>query len=274
MEPHDAPTPDPRSGEAVADFAGLSERHASRGEAREALLAMWASDLEVLQVLLWESGIGEAPDPVAQLAAVGDAVSRSVASVADDLAGRNVRQVAERCREALVAAFDESVHAVLTGRFWPLDHLDGLPAPSAAGAQQDAGALLEGRSPEQLLADLQVTAGDCMAVAEVMLGEGDSAGAAEQVRQADLAMFEAYLVAAALGAGDTGLASVRLRWTRAEAIGSELAQSGTELGGEPQADPVAALEPGLLARRERLAELVGWAESPVLRACFQPLGQR
>lgn len=252
-----------RAARAVDDFAALSQRHAARGEARAALLAMWASDVEALQVLLWENGIGQAPDPAAQLAAVGDAVAQSVAVAGDELAGLTARGVVERCREAMVATFDQSVHDVLAGRFRAADHLDDLPAPGA-GEATAADPRLGGSTAEQLLADLQVTAADCMAVAEVLLAEDDPSGAAEQVRQADLAMFEAYLVAAALGAGDTALGSVGLRWARAEQ------SPAGDVAGRPVTDP-GALRADVLARREQLAEVVGWAESPVLRACFHPV---
>lgn len=253
MDPIDDATPTPEP--AVPDPVTLSRDHAARGEARPALLAMWAADVAALQQLLWENGIGDAPDPAEHLAAVGDAVAGSVAAVADELGEVTVRRLAERCREAMVATFDASVHDVLAERLAPLDHLDALPAPAAAASADQAAARLDGRTPQQLVADLRVTASDCRAVAEVMRAEGDVAGEEQQLRQADLATFEAYLVAAAVGAGDATLASVDLRW--------ELAERALRPAAGDRHD-----------RHDRLVGVVGWSEAPVLRACFGPGVQR
>src|SRR4028118_1171562 len=56
-----------------------SRSYAAKGEVRLALLSLWTADVLVLQSLLWESGLGSAPDPDAQLAAGGRAVRTSPA---------------------------------------------------------------------------------------------------------------------------------------------------------------------------------------------------
>ena len=56
-------------------LAELSRTHARTGDTRSAQLAAWSADVSVLEQLLWDNGLGEAPDPDAQLAAVGGAVA-------------------------------------------------------------------------------------------------------------------------------------------------------------------------------------------------------
>jgi hypothetical protein len=245
----------------IEAFTELSRAYAARGEARMAQLAVWSADVQVLQVLLWESGLASAPDPDAQLERVGQAV---VAALNDYANGPHstttARQAVENARAAMVSAFDESVHATLADRFVALDHLDTLQNTIPEGAQRAAVARrLAGRDLERLVADLQVTAADCMAVAGFMLDEGDQAGALHQAHQSDLASFEAYLLIAAVGVEDHTLATVDLRWDLAAALGSDEAQEVGEFEG------------ATAAFRDRLVDAVGPAEEPALRASFEPL---
>ena len=242
----------------MTEYADLSRSYAARGEGRLAQLAVWAADVQALQVLLWESGLGSAPDPDAQLAAVAEAVSGSLDDHIDaPHAPATIRESVERARDAMVTAFDESVHVMLAERFVPLDHLDALAAPGPEEARDSRSRRLAGRTPEKLVTDLRQTAGDCMAVAVAMAEDGDLAGATYQARQADLASFEAYLVSAALGAGDVALATVDLRWDLATAADRDV--------------PLATDDPhGDVTRfRDRLASVVGPTEEPALRACFE-----
>lgn len=245
----------------VDHFVRLSHAYAERGEGRLAQLAVWAADVHVLQTMLWENGLGAAPDPDEQLAAVGHAVTASLADHASAThAPLSPRESVERAREAMVSTFDESVHDSFAERFVPLDHLDELRPPVVETADQSVARRLAGRTPEQLVADLHATAGDCMAVATVMLEEGDRSGALHQAQQADLAAFEAYLVAAAVVVGDEGLVTAELRWDLARAEG---------LGELPHdVRDVAAV---LSELRDRLVGVVGPAEEVALRDCFEPL---
>ncbi|MCW2773505.1 MAG: hypothetical protein JWN91_1831, partial [Nocardioides sp.] len=59
-------------------YAELSRRHAADGDLRMAQLAAWAGDVHVLEDLLWQNGLAQAPDPAAELAAVGESVAASV----------------------------------------------------------------------------------------------------------------------------------------------------------------------------------------------------
>jgi hypothetical protein len=244
----------------ISDYAELSRAHAARGDARLAVLAMWAADLRVLQGLLWESGLGSAPDPHAQLGAVAQAVGASLSdcAVATHLP-MTPREAVERARQAMVGTFDQSVHPMLVERMGPLDHLDSVPVPLADDGERSRAQRLAGRTTEELVADLRVTAGDCMAVAVTMADEGDLAGAISQARQADLASFEAYLVAAAVRVGDGALATVDLRWALAEFADRGVASSASDL------------EQAVNDFRGRLVDIIGPGERPGMSPYFEPV---
>jgi hypothetical protein len=239
----------------TAKYVALSRSYAVRGEGRPALLALWAADVQVLQVLLLESGLESAPDPEAQMALVADAVRASLMEGAASAAGpATLREVAEGARRALLATFDESVHAMLDERFAPLDHLDLLNPPASNGARHAVARRRAGRTSLELVHDLRTAAGDCMAIAHEMARDGDRIGARRQARNADLGSFEAYLVSAALAVGDTALTTVGLRWDLAEAADER---------------DVDDLDEGVRALRERLESVVGPTEVAVLRNFFE-----
>ena len=223
-------------------YAELSCRYAYDGDQRMAQLAAWAGDVHVLEELLWENGLEQAPDPLAQLAAVGESVALAVEELAQHLPDGplTARAVVEAAREALVTTFDESVHGLLVDRFGDLGQLDEA-APAAGSltnahttrrtgvrqvrdvpAERDRAARLEGRTAEALAAELRTAAADCATMAGLLAADGESEAAGRLARQADTAAFEAYLVAAAVAAGDDALATVDLRW--------ELAAGGTGRG--------------------------------------------
>ncbi len=203
-------------------YAELSHRHARDGDLRLAQLAAWAGDVHVLEELLWENGLDQAPDPLAQLAAVAESVALAVEELADDLPdGRlTARAVVEVAREALVTTFDESVHGLLADRVGDLAHLDeARAARTGTGPDREArlAARLAGRSSaEALAADLRVAATDCATMAGLLAADGEPEAAGRLSRQADTAAFEAHLVSAALAAGDDTLATVDLRWDLAD----------------------------------------------------------
>ena len=237
-------------------YAARSRSHARAGDARQALLALWAADVRSLQRLLFESGLGSAPDPQAQLVAVADAVVEAMASFATDPSGQaDPRALITEARAAMAAAFDESVHGLLQERFSAVDHLDGLEPVSDVGRAEREDDL-SGRTPDQLAGDLMTAAGDCAAIASGLARAGDAVGAAAQQRLADGGCFEAYLTQVAAATGDSGLVTVDLRWDLAAS-----AHSGWEQE-DPAADDV----------RDRLAEAVGILERDALRAWFDALG--
>jgi hypothetical protein len=237
-----------------ARLAGLAERYAAEGDLRRAQLASWAADVHVLEELLWENGLAEAPDPVAQLAVVGESVASALEALADSTAGDiTPRTLLEAARRAMVSTFDASVHEVLLEQLPSLEHLDSCD-PLSATADADASvtaARLGGRTAEELVAELREAAADCLHVGDVMHVEGERTAASRMSHQADVATFEAYLIAAAVHAGDHQLATVDLRWELAR----ELDPSGWDT--ERHGNAFATL------RRELIA-LVGSAEMETL----------
>lgn len=241
-------------------YADLSRSYAAQGEARLALLALWAADVLVLQSLLWESGLGSAPDPDAQLAAVGRAVDGSLRHDAAEVEeSMTVSSVLQRARTALMSTFDASVHVLLIERFVSPAHLDTLALPTGAAARDARMNRLGERSPQELSEDLRVAAADCMAVSAWMARAGLATDALAQARQADMASFEAYLIEAATAVGDVYLATVDLRW--------DIAAAAVEnLGDVPEDLPQAITQ-----LREVLLDTVGPAEELALRATFEPV---
>lgn len=243
--------------ELLEGYAFQSRDYADAGEPRLALLAMWTADVHVLQLLLLESGLDRAPNPSAQLAGVGEAVNRSLTAIS--LEGATPREFLERSREAMVATFDESVHAMLVNRFLPLDHLDAVGGPAVDAADRAVEQRLDGRTCEQLVAELEATAHDCVAVAGAMLVAGDSEGALRQMHHADLASFEAFLLGAAMASADETLASVDLSWDLAARAFTE---RPTHLVDG------ADVEATVNAWRERLVVFGGWVQAERMRASF------
>jgi hypothetical protein len=240
-------------------LARLSARYVEEGDVRRAQLASWAADVYVLEELLWENGLAEAPDPVAQLAAVGESVACALETLAEGVSGDvEPRAVVEAARRALVTTFDESVHDVLMEQLPSLDHLDACdPSASSRPAASPASQRLGDRSAEELVAELRQAAADCIHVGEVMDAEGEATAADRMSHQADVATFEAYLIAAAIHAGDHQLASVDLRWELARQL-----RPADWAATQRDRSPFATL------RRELIA-LVGSAEMETLWRAFE-----
>ena len=234
-------------------FARLAQQRAAEGDVRRAQLASWAADVHVLEELLWQNGLSEADDPVAQLAAVGDSVAAALEAMAECATGElTPREVLEAARTAMVSTFDESVHEILMQQLTNLDHLDTCdPLTGIRPEDPSDAARLQGRSPERLVEELREAASDCLAVARVMNREGEDEAGDRLVHQADVAAFEAYLVAAAVHAGDHQLATVDLRWS--------LAGNLDPAGWEP-----ATGDNTFATLRRELISLVGSAEMEAL----------
>jgi len=259
----DQDTPDvPRRLTVPERFARLAVQHAAEGDVRRAQLASWAADVHVLEELLWENGLAEAADPVAQLAAVGESVASALEALADGAtADITPRAIVEAARKAMVSTFDESVHEVLLEQMSSLDHLDTCDpfaaAPAGDGEEQPAARRLGHRSAEELVAELRVAASDCLAVERVMAAEGEDVAASRLAHQADVATFEAYLVAAAVHGGDQNLATVDLRWDLARDLDPT---SWAEQGRDGNA---------FATLRRELISLVGSAEMETLWRTFE-----
>jgi hypothetical protein len=240
----------------------LAGRYAGDGDVRRAQLASWAADVYVLEELLWENGLSDAPDPVVRLAAVGESVASALEALADGVSGAVLpRAVVEAARQAMVSTFDESVHEVLLEQLSSLDHLDACgPSATTPPDGPQVGPTFErlgDRTATELVSELRQAAEDCTHVREVMDAEGDVGASGRMSHQADVATFEAYLIAAAIHAGDDRLASVDLRW--------ELAR---DLRPAEWAKEARGLSPFATLRRELIA-LVGSAEMETLWRTFE-----
>lgn len=196
------------------ELGDLSRRYAEAGDPRMAQLAGWAADVHVLEELLWSNGLGQAPDPAAELAAIGASVAASIEAAAATLGdtGPTGREVVEIARQALVATFDPSVHQLLTDRFDDLAHLDRGPGAGAIDADARTAARLAGLDPAELVAELRIAAADCRAMAQMLVGGDDHEAGRRLARQSEAAAFEAHLVTSAIRGGDDALVTVDLRW--------------------------------------------------------------
>jgi hypothetical protein len=240
----------------------LASKYAADGDVRRAQLASWTADVYVLEELLWEHGLAEVPDPVARLAAIGESVAHALEALAEGVSGEVLpRSVVEAARRAMILTFDESVHDVLWEQLPALDHLAACePGSTTAPGHADEAPVrqrLGERSAEELVSELRQVATDCLHVGEVMDVEGELTAADRMSHQADVATFEAYLLAAAIHAGDHQLASVDLRWELAREL--RPADWASDSNGQ---SPFATL------RRELIA-LVGSAEMESLWRAFE-----
>lgn len=227
------------------EYVELSRRYAAAGERRMAELAAWSADVHVLEELLWSNGLGQAPDPAAELAAIGERIADSLEAAAAAIpdSGPTGRDLVEIARDELVSTFDPSVHALLIERFADLSHLDQARGGTAVDPADRTAARLAGLRASDLVAELRTAAADCMATAELLLAGDEPEAADRMVHQSEAAAFEAHLVEAAVRAGDTALVTVDLRW---------------DLVAEEIPTP------------ERLAAVVGSAERDALRHSLAP----
>lgn len=240
----------------VDEYRALSREYAARGDSRLAALALWAADLRAVQALLWDGGIGDLDDPTEPLLAVGGAIDSALAARDVATSQHSVLTVLEGARDALLTAFDASVHDQLRSHFADAGHLDGVPPPAPGAANQAVGHRLDGRGGEQLVGDLLATAEDCRAVAAALSHSGDDEEARRQRVLADLAGFEAYLVLSSAAGGDATLATTELRWDQA-------ARRLTEPVGHSGGD---APELGPEAVRDAIRSVLLPAEDAALRA--------
>jgi hypothetical protein len=240
----------------------LASRYAAEGDVRRAQLASWTADVYVLEELLWEHGLAEVPDPVARLASIGESVADALEALAEGVTGEVMpRAVVEEARRAMILTFDESVHEVLREQLPPLEHLAACEPDSMAVSERANETPVRQRlgdlSADELVSELRQVATDCLHVGEVMDVEGELTAADRMSHQADVATFEAYLLAAAVHAGDHQMASVDLRWELAREL--QPAESANDGRGQ---SPFATL------RRELIA-LVGSAEMESLWRAFE-----
>lgn len=205
----------------TAMYARLSRNAAAARDGRLAVSAAWAADIHAVQALLWERARDSDAEPFERFFAVGTAIGAALDPAAPDAAVpsgakedvRTARGVIESARRRLIAAFDPPAALLISARLIAVDHLAALPAP-VAGTEAAVGSLarrLAGQNLPAAVADLLTAAADCGTVARGLAAAGLAADAVRQIRLAEIAAFEAYLLEASAAVGDSELLSADLR---------------------------------------------------------------
>jgi hypothetical protein len=241
-------------------YGDLSRKLAASGDGYGAGLSIVASDMCHVQALLWQKALVASSDPDQQYAAVlaslDTALSNWVQQNPDDAPTLNA---IDGLRSSLRSEFDEPVWGLLSRRLEPLDHLDGVPAPTAEMVADRRSRMLGTsvlhEAPNQKVA----IARDGHAAAAALLDSGRTDDAVQTTYRADLASFEAYLLHQAASAGDEQLASAEVLWLLAcDALGRLGALS-------------ADLATASATVRSVLRQVVGIAASNRLETWFVPV---
>lgn len=202
-------------------YGALSQRYAQQGNIAGAIHAAWASDVNAVQMVIWERVMIASPQPDDQFFAVATTIAQALANfAAAPTQFTTAKEVVEHARRGLATAFDPVAQALLTEQYISLDHLAEVPLPDESWASSLLAHWLEERSVEEMIEHRLHTASDCMAAAKSMNDAGRLDDAMKQAWQADWATFAAYLLASAKAVGDTALITVDMRWLLAvDAIG-------------------------------------------------------
>lgn len=197
-------------------YTDLSKRCAAAGDAYRAVHAAWAADVNTVQAVMWERVMVASPIPEAQFDAIADTIASALANHSTmPAAATDARAAVTSARDGLAAAFDAPAQRVIAAKYAPLDHLDGLPHPTADDGLRVLQTRTHGDPVETVIARKRHTAQACMVAAQQLRSEGQIDEAMQQAWQADWATFEAYLMEVALQVGDTNLVTVDMRWALA-----------------------------------------------------------
>jgi hypothetical protein len=240
----------------VASYRALAGRYAAGGNAFGAVSATWAADINTVQAVMWERVMIASPTPDEQFAEIATTVARALTSYsAHPPAVTTAVEAVRAARDGLSAAFDEAALALMKTRLSPLDHLEGLPAPTVGEIDEIARQRLGGASLEEASAERTLEARHCMAGALDLVRAGRVDDALPLAWQADWATLEAYLLDAAAAVGDSSLISVDLRWAFAvdatnaiESLSSDFAQAVASVRSQ-LAQSLGAVEGERLSRR-------------------------
>lgn len=256
-------TPEAMWGDAASkarDYAALSRQYAAHGNPLGAVHAMWASDMHTVQAVIWERVMVASPQPDEQFFAITKTLAKALLQCQMRAEERStaVDCVAE-ARSGLAFAFDPAALRVIGTKVAPVDHLDGLRAPTVGDLWSCQQERLGGRSAAEVVAERKQASADGVAVAMGMYGEGRLDDAQAQAWRADWAAFEAYLIDAATAIGDESLISVDLRWELATSVISAIPSL-----------PYGFLD-AVTVVRDRLLVVVGPVEAHRLAEYFTPL---
>lgn len=196
-----------------SEYFELSRAYAAKGDVYAAVHAIWMADLCAVQSVMWERILIASPKPDEQFFAIATSVSRALSLYA--LTGTpqpDAVSTVEAARAGLSQAFDEVAMRLLSTRLHSLDHLVGLPCPDRSGADAVHARRLGGSTVDELIALRNDSAAESMAVAASFHHKGRHADAISNAYKADMAIYEAYLLEAAVAVGDDVLMTVDLRW--------------------------------------------------------------
>lgn len=195
------------------EYYELSRLYATKGDTYAAVHAAWMADMCAVQAVMWERILIASPKPDEQFFAIATSVSRALSLHALTGAARpDAVSTIQAARDGLSQAFDDVAMRLLSGRLTPLDHLIGLPSPDRAGAEAVQARRLSGLSAEDLIGQRNVAAAESMNTANELHRDGHPGEAITHAYQSDMAIYEAYLLEAALAVGDEFLMTVDLRW--------------------------------------------------------------
>ncbi|WP_148611661.1 hypothetical protein [Nocardioides rubriscoriae] len=244
----------------IASYRGLARRYAAEGNAFGAVSATWAADINTVQAIMWERVMIASPTPDQQFFDIATTVARALATYAlHPPAATTAVEAVRAARDGLSAAFDPAAQSLMERRLSPLDHLEGLPAPTAAEVAEVARQRLGGATVAEASAERTLEARHYMATALELVREGRVDDALPHAWQADWATFEAYLLDAAAAVGDDSLISVDLRWAFAVDATNAIESLSADF-----ADAVSTV-------RSRLADSLGSIEGRRLRERFEPI---
>lgn len=241
-------------------YGELSQRYAATGETYAAVHAAFAADVQTVQAVMWERVMVASPVPEEQFKAIGDTVTKALASyAATPVAANTAREAVERARAGMGAAFDPVALQVLTSEYLPLDHLNHLPHPNPTEGTTIAHTRTKGEPAATVAQKRRRAAKDCMTVAVLMQREGRLTDAMTQAWQADWATFESYLLDAASQVGDNSLITVEMRWALATEAIAKIPALPSDF-----AEAVSTI-------RARMLNSLGTIEGKRLAARFEPL---
>jgi hypothetical protein len=244
----------------MAAYETLSHTYVAEGNAYAAIHAAWAADIHAVQVVMWEHVMIALPRPDETFAAITDAIGQAMSHfAASPLVPADARDAVLAARTGLLAAFGDSVGHAITEKFISLDHLAGLPNPTAEDGQHHALYHAGDDTAENLAAKRRLAASDGIAEAVACQQAGRLDDALAWAWYADWAALHGYLVETAVGVGDATLITVHMRW---DMVCDEVAR----IPGLP-ADLATAV--GLV--RERMVAALGPIEGARLRTRFAPL---
>lgn len=239
-------------------YSDLSHRCAAAGDSYRAVHAAWAADVNTVQAVMWERVMVASPNPDQQFAAIAETISTAlVAHASRPPSAGTAREAVENAREGLAAAFDPAAQRVIAEHYLNLDHLNGLPHPTAADAQRLLMARTHGDPVHVVATRKRSQARESMSAAMRLERDGDSDAAMQQAWQADWATFEAYLLDVSEQVGDRSLVMVDMRW----AIAVDLFTKIPSLPGD--------LIEAVSTVRERLVQSVGAIEGERLQEQFE-----